>query len=315
MQRLHLVGGLFMLLTLTFAGPGCAKKESKEAAPSTQPDAPLQDSAIRKREKQAGGEGKPAEKPLDRKIIYTAHVRLITEEFTRAKQQLLQLVEDHKGHVIHSEDRGTPGTPRYGEWKIRVPVAKFKAFQEAVVKLGELQSSILDSQDVTEEFYDLQTRIKNRLAREQAQLQRYKEWAPKAQKPADLQPITNELDQLRLDIERDQGRLNVLNTLTEMTTVTVVIHERGAYVPPETATLGTKASRTFWDSLGALGNFGEGLLLVLIALVPWVPVIAVVALPIWLLVQRAKRAGGSSAAIARPVQPSGPAAPPPQQPA
>jgi len=247
-------------------------------------------------------------KAVDRKIIYTAQIRLISDEFVKAREQLLQLVEDHKGQVIHSENRGAPGSPRYGEWKILVPVAKFKAFQEAVVKLGELQSSNLDSQDITEEFYDLQTRIKSREAR----LARLRAMYDKADKPADLVPIDREIDQVTLTIEREQGRLKLLSKLTEMTTVTVVIHERGAYVPPETATLGTKAGRTFWDSLAALGDFGQGLLLALIALVPWLPVIAVIVVPIWLLARRAKRAAAESTAQA--VAPSGPAEPP-QQPA
>ncbi|MCI0455940.1 MAG: DUF4349 domain-containing protein [Gemmataceae bacterium] len=300
------------LLLFALGPAGCAKSEVREAKKEERGGKQAADKGLdgQARDEQAGGEGKVGQ-ALERKIIYTAQIRLITEEFPKARDQLLQLVEDHKGYVIHSEDRGAPGAPRYGEWKIRVPVAQFKTFREAVVKLGELQSSNLDSQDVTEEFYDLQARIKNREAREEALRQMYKDWSKKAEKPADLMPIKTELDQIRLEIEREQGRLKLLTRLTEMTTVTVIIYERGAYVPPETATLGTKASRTFSDSLGALGDLGQGLLLALIALTPWLPVIVLIVAPIWILARRARQAA-ASVPTAKVVEPSRPAAPPPQ---
>ncbi len=302
---------LTALLLLFALGPaGCAKMEVREASKRALEEKQGADKLLEglDRGKQAGGEGKPGPaQAVERKIIYTAQIRLITEEFVKAKDQLGQLVADHKGLVVHSEDRGAPGTPRYAEWKILVPVARFKPFQEAVVKLGELQSSSLNSQDVTEEFYDLQTRIKNREAR----LVRLRAMYDKAKDPKDLVPIDHEIDEVTLTIEREQGRLKLLSKLTEMTTVTVILYERGAYIPPETATLGTKASRTFSDSLGALGDFGQGLLLALIALVPWLPVIALLVAPIWILARRARRAA-ASASTAEVVGPSGPTGPPPQ---
>jgi len=45
-----------------------------------------------------------------------------------------------------SEVSGAPGAPRKGEWKIRVPVARFDEFQAAVVTLGELQKTTIASQ-------------------------------------------------------------------------------------------------------------------------------------------------------------------------
>ena len=83
-----------------------------------------------------------------------------------------------------------------------------------------------------------------------------------------------------------QGRLQVLAKLTAMTTVTVTLHERGSYVPPEAPAFGTSISRTFHGSLGVLTNFGKAVVLIAVALAPWLPALAVLLVPAWLLARR-----------------------------
>jgi hypothetical protein len=304
LRSLSLLGGL-LILSLG-AAAGCKKGAANNAGPLEQV---AQAPAGRGQAKDEDGKA-PGKDLVARKIIYTGSVRLIVEDFGKAAQELERLLEAHKGHIVHAHRTDSPGSPRSGEWKVRVPAGQFKAFEAAVIKLGELQSSTLDSQDVTEEFSDLQTRIKNRTAREDALRQMYQTWEKKAQKPADLLPIDTELKNLRLEIEREQGRLQLLRQLTEMTTVTVLLYERGAYVPPEAATLGTKAGRTFSGSLEALGTFGEGLLLILVALAPWLLVVAAVVVPIWVAVRRQRRHAAAGPAPSPPVV----AAAPPRSP-
>jgi hypothetical protein len=290
--------GLFLLFSA--AGSGCGKKadEAPEAMQASRAARAPQQAAGRDAPPEAEGVKKD---PSPRKIVYTANVRLTVENFAKAEQELDQLLEAHKGYIIKSVLHGSPGSRRSGEWQVRVPVDQFKKFQAAVIKLGELESSSLDSQDVTEEFYDLKTRIKNREAREQTLRDIYK----KATKVEELIPIDREIQQVRLEIEREQGRLQLLTKLTEMTTVTITIRERGAFVPPESASFGTKAGRTFSDSLGTLEQFGQGLALFAVALTPWLPLVALIAVPSWLLLRR--RRPPAVLAVAGPQEPSRPA--------
>src|SRR5262245_12303873 len=116
-----------------------------------------QNAAEAQPEKQAG----PGAKEPQRKIIYTATIRLIVEDFGKAKDELSDLLKAHGAYVVSSDVTGAPGVPRVGEWKLRVPVERFEPFQTAVTKLGELQKTNIDSQDVTDEFYDVEARIRN----------------------------------------------------------------------------------------------------------------------------------------------------------
>src|SRR5262245_44107477 len=121
-----------------------------------------------KRGEEVGGAPPEAEpgKQVPKKIRYTANIAVVVKELTAAEQSLMQLLEKEKGYVAKSDITGTTGERRRGEWTLRVPVERFHPFRDAVVKLGEPVRNSLDSEDVTEEFYDLQARIKNMQAEE-----------------------------------------------------------------------------------------------------------------------------------------------------
>ncbi len=236
----------------------------------------------------------PADKGVARKIRYTADVEVVVEDFQPAEQALKELVKKEGGYISQTEVSGSPGTPRRGKCKVRIPVERFEAFTEAIAKLGELQRHGTNSQDVTEEYYDLEARIRNKKAEEEELLKLQQEGLARLQKEPkakleDLQSIRRELSQVRGEIERMQGRVKLLADLTELTTVTVTIHERKGYVPPTAPEFGTTVSRTFGESLGVLVDFGKGLLLVAVAVAPWLPIILIAGVPLVLFVRRLRR--------------------------
>src|SRR5262249_9768629 len=93
----------------------------------------------------------------------------------------------------------------------------------------------------------------------------------------------------RGEIEQLQGRLQKLNNLVELATVTLTLRERKGYVPPQTPAFGATVSRTFHDSLGALTAVGQALVLGAVALAPWLPVLAVVGGVCWYVFRRRRR--------------------------
>jgi hypothetical protein len=233
----------------------------------------------------AGGGGQPAQgqaKPLSRKIIYNAEVKVVVPDLSAAEQQLLQLVKERNGFVAQSEILGSTGSPRQGHWRLRVPADQVQPCVEALVKLGIPEKNSLDSKDVTEEFYDLEARIKN-MKVEEGRLQGYLEDKKAVSKLEDILAIERELNRVRGQIEQAEGRLRMLGNLAELATIDVTLREVKDYVPPQAPTFGGEISGTFSGSLDALTQFGKGLLLVLVALVPWLPVLAAVVVPIWLL--------------------------------
>jgi uncharacterized protein DUF4349 len=276
--------GLF--LTLFAAGvivlAGCAAREMAPSASSR----PAQKYA-----EPGSAAGAPGASPtrvqpvsaVSRKIVYNAEVDLAADNLTTAEGNLRGLVRAHQGFLAEADITGAPGAPRQGRWKVRVPAGRFDAFMAEVVRLGELQRIHSDSEDVTEEYYDLEARLSNKRVEEQRLLKHLRDSTARLQ---DILAVERELSRVREEVERLQGRLRQLGDLTELSTVTVTINEIKDYVPAERTTFIAQVGRTFIASLGLLRDTAQGLALVLVALLPWLAVVLLVAVPVWWVFRR-----------------------------
>jgi Domain of unknown function (DUF4349) len=265
----------------------------------------------------AGQIGQPLEKqaakpdpPAERKIKYTADLRMICDDFAKSEEYLLAAITKHKGLIAHSEMTATPGSPRSGQWRVRVPIPELHAFREEVRKLGEIAGDTLDSEDVTELYYDLENHIKNKLAEEES-LRKLLEKSG-GEKMENILAIRRELAEVRDDINRKQGKLRLLANLTELTTVTVTLRERQKYAPApppdiaEVPTFDMRIGRTFGASWDALVAFVQFLILAVVAAAPWLAIAAVVVGPAAVLTWRWRR---TLPPVVQPVDPSPPPTP------
>lgn len=221
--------------------------------------------------KQDSADSAPAanqDKNFVRKIIYTAEIDLIVESLEKAERELNRLVAGDKGYVSEMNIQGQPGSSRTGTWKLRVPVDRFDGFLEAAAGLGELENRRINSQEVTEEFYDLEARIKNKKVEEARLLKHLEESTAKLK---DTLEVEKEVSRVREEIERMEGRIRLLANLTSLTTVTIVLHERLNYVPPQAPSFTTTIARTFAASVQTLTNTGKAVVLFVVAIGPWLP--------------------------------------------
>ncbi|MEX0978670.1 MAG: DUF4349 domain-containing protein [Pirellulales bacterium] len=223
---------------------------------------------------------------LNHKIVYTAEIELAVEDFSTVSDRVIALVGRFDSYVADSNVAGRTGDSRRGSWKIRVPVARFEEFVGAAKGLGELIRAGTSSRDVSEEYYDVDARIRNKAKEEERLLKLLEERPGKLE---DVIAIERELSRVREELERMQGRMRVLTDLTTLTTVDISIIEIRDYQPPEAPNLSIRVRRTFEDSLSALESAGEGLLVAAVATVPWLPVLAIGLCPAYFVVRRARR--------------------------
>ncbi len=178
---------------------------------------------------------------------------------------------------------------RQGSWRIRVPVQEFEAFREAVLKIGEVEKATSDSQDITEEFADLEQHIKNKLAEEEG-LRKFLEKT--TDKMESFLAVRRELNQLRDEIDRQQGKQKRQADLSEMSAINLFVRERQRYVPEkgpdpaETPTFAMRIRRAFTGSLDALAELGQGLAVAVVALAPWLPLLLAAAAACWFVRRR-----------------------------
>jgi hypothetical protein len=256
--------------------------ELREVAAVLGPQEPAKGDGGKVKQEQGARDLAPVQ-PIPRRIIYTAEVRLVVDDLPKAEEQLKELIKQNGGFVAQSELSGSAGSRRSGRWRIRVPVDGFDAFMTEIVKLGFPEVNKTDSQDVTDQFYDLEARIKNRKSEEESLRKLLEETHGKME---DILAVRRELNQVRSDIDQKEGQLRRLANLSSLTTVNVTLREEKDYVPPQSPTFGSNIAGTFTGSVDALQSLGKGLVLFVVAVAPWLPLLLLIAVFAWLLLRR-----------------------------
>ena len=237
---------------------GCAAQPAQKSAPATA----------------ASSEASSPAATSGRKIIYRAEVDLVVEQFSEIPSQVEALTSQFGGFVASSNIRGWERAPRYGTWTLRVPAARYEAFLAAVQKLGEVQRVHSDSDDVTEEYSDLEARLRNKRQEETRLLQLLSEATGKLE---EVLAVEKELSRVRGEIEQIEGRRRVLDDLISLTTVTLNISEVRDYSTQHAASYTTRLQRSWSASLNLLFRSLQDLSIALVVVAPW---LAALALPL-----------------------------------
>ena len=229
--------------------------------------------------------GQPAA-PKVRRIIYTATLGLVVEDFGKTAEQLPQLATEFEGFVSRANLHSLQGSSRSGSWEVRVPAARYEEFLEALRGLGVPESFQQQASDVTEEFVDLEARIASKRKLETRLVSLLEN---RTGKLADVIEVERELERVRSEIERMEGRLRYLRDQVSLSTVTVQVREEQDYVPPEAPTLTSRITGTWTRSLADLRSFAVGLLLLAVGLAPWLPLLFIAGAACWLVLRRIRR--------------------------
>jgi hypothetical protein len=224
--------------------------------------------------------GKAPAKAMPTKIIRTGDVSLIVDNFDEAFARFKADVEAIKdAYIAKAEISGSTGSPRRGTWKVRIPTASFDKFMTQMAGLGVPDRNVIDSRDVTEEYYDVEARLRNKKA-EEARLVKHLDTS--TGKLEEILKVEHEISRVRGEIEQMEGRLRMIDNLSSLTTVSVTMQEIKNYVPAQAPTFSNRVARTFGNSTDALVNFGEGVVLFSVAVAPWLPLIAVAVLLLYI---------------------------------
>jgi hypothetical protein len=218
-----------------------------------------------------------------RKIIYNAGIDLLVDNLTEASAKLDNLVKDHRGLVAQSDVNTNPHFPRSGTWRVRIPVDGFGDFVRQVAQLGEALKDKVDSQDITEKYFDYQVRIDNKKVQVDRLQKIIREQTGKI---SELLEAERELARVTTELEELKGAVTLWDNQVALATVDVTMSERRQSIAPAPPSFAQSVSRTFSDSLGNLVSFLQAVALVVVALVPWTPVIVLFGGGLWLVLRR-----------------------------
>ena len=169
-------------------------------------------------------EGSTAE-AAERKIIRNADITIEVPSTTDAQHRITSIAEAHSGFVVTSEAKqreSNDPAQRTLDIKlvVRVPSNQFgSAFDEIRKLAGNTPEEQVNSQDVTEDFIDLEARIKTQKALEA----QFLEIMRQANKIADALEVQRQLAEVRTDIEKLEGRKRFLENRSSLSTINVNI--------------------------------------------------------------------------------------------
>ncbi len=214
----------------------------------------------------------PLRVPSLRKIIYTGDIRLVVKNFDGVDQEIADLVEQHSGFISSSTVQSQQHDQRYGQWAVRIPASEFRDFFEAVQDIGIPEVANKDSRDVTEEYVDLEARIKSKKQLETRVLRLLEREDNQIQQVISLE---KELERIRSEIERMEGRLRVLKNRVELTSIKIYCREERDYVPPQTPDFDNQISAAWSNSTDNVSNAAQGFAIWFVGAAPWLIVLAV----------------------------------------
>jgi hypothetical protein len=93
--------------------------------------------------------------------------------------------------------------------------------------------------------------------------------------------VEREISRVREEIERMQGRRNLLQDMTAMTTVTLNLTESRSFVPAANPTFAGRTSHAFAVSLDALRRTVSEAVIAIVLLIPWLVALGTGLLCIW----------------------------------
>ena len=151
-----------------------------------------------------------------RKVISSAFITIELDAVSEATAQVRVIAESLGGFVEQLSSSGEPQHQR-ATMTIRVPQDQFFQALERIEALGTVQSRDIGSEDVSEQFIDLEARLKSDLGEEQSLLSLLE----RAGVVSEVLAIERELFRVRSEIERFQGQLNFLERRVDLATITV----------------------------------------------------------------------------------------------
>lgn len=224
----------------------------------------------------AGFTGTDVVAGLNKKLIYKANLSMEVTDYGAAQTEVRNMVTLAGGYIIEFSESMSE-YEKGGTFVMKVPASGFSPFLNKLekVKHEELQRSI-QGQDVSEEYVDLESRLKAKQLMET----QYIDFMKKATKAADLVEFANQLGEIQESIEQIKGRMRYIDQNVAFSTVELRLYETeeslAATKSNTQGPLGARASEALQGSIKALSVMFQWLVVMLAAALPVLIVAAVV---------------------------------------
>lgn len=219
--------------------------------------------------KTAADEENQTEEAVSRKIIRDGQMSLRVDSFDRALEELSAAVAERGGYVVNQNRYSQDGKSQTsGSVTVKVPYDRFEELVALARELGKATDERVDTQDVTDQYIDLTTRIQVY----ETKLDRLLELLEQSGDLSEVLAVENELANTRAEFESLRGQLRYLTNQTSYSTLRINLTEK----PAEASEIQVEGFAGFWRELKesfvmGINSVISGLGGFFVALAGWLP--------------------------------------------
>lgn len=189
------------------------------------------------------------------KIIKESYLEFETNDLNKTFDNIQRYVKQNNG-VIQNDNASKNYNRSIRTLIVRVPTKGFQNTIDSISKSVEyFDSKSVSSKNVTEEFIDIEARLKAKRTLEK----RYLQLLSKAKNVKEMLEIERELSSIREEIEAKQGRLKYLNNKVALSTINITFYKT-IVNSKVTQSYGSKMGKAIKSGFNGLSSFFLGLL-------------------------------------------------------
>lgn len=215
----------------------------------------------------------------ERKIIKNGSVTIEANKPKDLETEIVEVLNDFNGYIVNTTQSGNDENYR-SELTVKIPYDKFDNFITKVKELADVRHNNISTQDITEEFIDLEAR-QNAL---KLQEERLLEMLVKAESVEELLKVENELSRVRYELEKVEGRIRYLDNAVSYSTLRISIQQKVEPTKPQVDSVWDEIWFSFTDGIGTFFNA----ILHIIKGVVWLTPFLIIVIPVGFIIYKKK---------------------------
>jgi len=186
----------------------------------------------------------------DQKIIKTSVLKFETQDLDKTYSNIARYVKQNNG-FIQSDNANKSYNKISRSLQIRIPSKNFQKTLDSITsKVSYFDTKKITAKDVSEEFIDIEARLKAKKTLEE----RYLQLLTKAKNVKEMLEIEKELSNIREEIESKQGRLKYLKNKVAFSTFNIDFYRLNV-VPTVSQSYGSKMWNAVKSGFNGLSLF------------------------------------------------------------
>jgi hypothetical protein len=231
--------------------------------------------------------GKTDEKIPDikdqRMIIKSGSLSIEVDKYDEAENKVNEVVKKYSGYIANSKSSQNSSGNKSGTITVKVPADKFDVLVSDIGKIGKVMNQSIQANDITEEYVDLEARVKTQKELEQRLIKLLNE---KAARLSDVIEVEEKLASVRQKIEGFEGRMKLLKSQSDFSTLVISVYEPSM--------ISTSSGGGFFYELGqaikkGLSGFTNILAVSITFLIAIIPLVVIAIIIFWIIKKLLKK--------------------------